>query len=55
MIGVLLLIIKVLLGMGLAGILIIIGIIATVTWAIKGLVSRIYYKLHTRRKRGAVK
>jgi len=44
-------IIKILLGAGLAGILMIIGIIAAITWLIKRIIVEIYYAIHHSKQR----
>ena len=45
-------IIKILLGAGLAGILMIIGIIAAITWLIKRIIVEIYYVIHHSKRKG---
>lgn len=45
-------IIKILLGMGLAGILIIIGLLAMATWLIKAIIVRVYYAIHHAKLKG---
>lgn len=45
-------IIKVLFGMGLAGILIVIGMVAVVTWLIKSIIVRIYWAIHHPKLKG---
>lgn len=45
-------IIKILLGMGLAGILIIIGLLAVATWLIKAIIVRVYYAIHHHKPKG---
>lgn len=52
MFGVLISIIKILLGLGLAGIFIVIGIIAAVSWLIRQIIVNVYYAIHTHKKKG---
>lgn len=51
MFAALLLILKTFLGFGLAGILIIIGMIALVTWVVKTIIARIYYATRNLKKK----